>query len=51
MTDGTYGIIEKESFHDEFTGTNRNFCDAGIAVDFEATVDGRYQVNSRGPGA
>ena len=44
------GIIEKESFHDEFSGTNENFCDAGIAVDFEATVDGRYQVNSRGPG-
>ena len=43
-------IVEKESFHDEFSGTNDNFCDAGIAVDFEATVDGRYQFNSRGPG-
>ena len=43
-------IVEKESFHDEFSGTNDNFCGAGIAVDFEATVDGRYQVNSRGPG-
>ena len=35
-------IIERDSFHDEFSGTNDNFCDAGIAVDFEATVDGRY---------
>jgi hypothetical protein len=43
-------IVERDSFHDEFSGTNDNFCDAGIAVDFEATVDGRYQVNSRGPG-
>ena len=27
-------IVERETFHDEFSGTNDNFCDAGIAVDF-----------------
>ena len=43
-------IVEKETFHDEFSGTIDDFCGAGIAVDFAATVDGRFQVNSRGPG-
>lgn len=43
-------IVESGTFHDEFSGTIENFCDAGIDVSFEATVDGRFRVNSRGPG-
>ena len=43
-------IVERDAIHDEFSGTNENFCDAGIAVQFAGTVDGRYQFNSRGPG-
>ena len=27
-------IVEKESFHDEFSGTIEDFCGAGISVDF-----------------
>lgn len=42
-------IVEKGSFHDEFSDTDDNFCDAGLSVDFHATVDGRYQINTRGP--
>lgn len=42
-------IVEAGTFHDEFFGTNENFCDAGLAVDFAATVDGRYRVHTRGP--
>ena len=44
-------IVEKEVFHDEFSGTIEDFCDVdGLDVDFEGTVDGRFQVNDRGPG-
>src|SRR5688500_16847548 len=43
-------IVDSERFHDEFGDTDPNFCDSGLAVDFEVTVDGRFQVNSRGPG-
>jgi hypothetical protein len=43
-------IVEKESFHDEFSFTDDNFCGAGLAVDIVGTVDGRFQLNSRGPG-
>ncbi len=43
-------IVEKVTFHDEFSGTDEDFCGAGLAVDFAGTVDGRFQVNSRGPG-
>ena len=43
-------IVERGSFHDEFSDTDPNFCDAGLAVDFAATVDGRFQVNTRRPG-
>jgi hypothetical protein len=43
-------IVDGERYHDEFSGTNDNFCDTGMAVDFEVTIDGRFQVNSRGPG-
>ena len=44
-------IVERGSFHDEFSGTDDNFCDAGLSVDFHATVDGRYQINTRKPGS
>jgi hypothetical protein len=43
-------IVERETFHDEFSGTNLDFCGTGMSVAFAGTVDGRYQVNSRGPG-
>ena len=44
-------IVEREVFHDEFSGTIEDFCDVeGLDVDFEGTVDGRFQVNDRGPG-
>ena len=43
-------IVDGERYHEEFSGTNDNFCDTGMAVDFEVTIDGRFQVNSRGPG-
>ena len=43
-------IVERGTFHDEFSDTDENFCDAGLAVDFHATVDGRFQVNTRKPG-
>ena len=43
--------MEREVFHDEFSGTIEDFCDVeGLDVDFEGTVDGRFQVNDRGPG-
>ena len=44
-------IVEKKTFHEEPSGTITNFCEAGIDVAFSATVDGRYQANSRGPGS
>jgi len=44
-------IVEKETFHEEPSGTITNFCEAGIDVAFSATVYGRYQANSRGPGS
>lgn len=44
------GIVDRGTFHDEYFGTDDDFCGAGIAVDFAATVDGRYQANSRRPG-
>jgi hypothetical protein len=43
-------IIDKGPFHDEFTDTDDNFCGTGMAVDFDVTVEGRFQVNDRGPG-
>jgi hypothetical protein len=43
-------IVEREVFHDDFSGTNEDFCGTGMPVDFEGTIDGRYQANSRGPG-
>jgi hypothetical protein len=43
-------IVEREVFHDDFSGTDLDFCGSGLAVSFAGTIDGRYQVNSRGPG-
>ena len=43
-------VVERGDIHDTFEFTDDNFCDAGRTVDIMATVDGRYQVNSRGPG-
>jgi hypothetical protein len=43
-------IVEKESFHEEFSFTDDNFCGEGLVVDIMGTVDGRFQLNSRGPG-
>lgn len=43
-------IVERGSFHDEFSDTDDNFCDAGLTVGFDVTVDGRYQLNQRGSG-
>ena len=44
-------IVESGTFHDEFSDTIENFCGAGLTVDLDTTVDGRYQVNTRGPGS
>jgi hypothetical protein len=43
-------IVERVDIDDHFVGTNGDFCGTGLAVDFDATITGRYQVNSRGPG-
>jgi hypothetical protein len=44
-------IVERDSFHDEFSGTIEDFCDVeGLDVDFQGVVDGRFQVNDRGAG-
>jgi hypothetical protein len=43
-------IVESGPIHETPSGTIENFCGAAITVAFAATVDGRYQVNSRGPG-
>ena len=44
-------IVERGEFHDEFTDTDEDFCGAGLEVEFDVTVDGRYQINTRGPGS
>jgi hypothetical protein len=43
-------IVDRDTFHDEFSGTIDDFCGTGLAVDFDFTVDGRFQANDRGPG-
>ena len=43
-------IVERGEIHDTFDGSIDDFCTDGLTVDFTATVDGRYQVNSRAPG-
>jgi hypothetical protein len=43
-------IVDRGEIHDTFTRTDMNFCGVqGLTVDVATTVDGRYQVNSRGP--
>lgn len=44
-------VVESGAFQDEFSGTAEDFCDAGLAVDFHATVEGRYRIISRRPGS
>ena len=43
-------VVERGEIHDAFDGSIDDFCTDGLTVDFTATVDGRYQVNSRSPG-
>lgn len=43
-------IVERGTFHDEFSFTDRDFCGAGLKVDVEGTVDGKYRITSRSPG-
>jgi len=44
------GIVERGTFHDEFSFTDDDFCGAGITVDGEGTADGRFRVTTRSPG-
>ena len=41
-------VVERGSFHEEFSEVIEDFCDAGLDVTIDVTVDGRYQVNQRG---
>ena len=41
-------VVERESFQDEFSFVDDDFCGAGIAVQGEGVADVRYQVNTRG---
>jgi hypothetical protein len=43
-------IVFREVFHDDFSFTDDNFCGEGLVVDISGTVDGRFQLNDRGPG-
>ena len=45
-------IVDRGEIHDSFPGTLTDFCGVPrLTVDVATTVDGRFQVNSRGPGA
>jgi hypothetical protein len=42
-------VLERETFHEEFSERIRNFCDvSGLTVRQDVTVDGRFTVKSRG---
>ena len=41
-------VVERESFQDEFSFVDDDFCGAGIAVRVEGVAEVRYQVNTRG---
>jgi hypothetical protein len=41
-------VVERESFQDDFSFVDDDFCGAGIAVQVEGVADVRYQVNTRG---
>ena len=43
-------VLEKGTFHDEFSERVRNFCDvSGLTVRQDVTVDGRYAIKTHGP--
>ena len=37
-----------ETFHDEFSFTDDDFCDAGLTIDGDVVVDGRGMIRARG---
>jgi hypothetical protein len=42
-------VLERDSFHDEFSERVRNFCDvSGLTVRQDFTIDGRFSIKSRG---
>jgi hypothetical protein len=42
-------VLERETFHDEFSNTIRNFCGvSGLTVRENITVDGRYSIKTHG---
>jgi hypothetical protein len=42
-------VLERETFHDEFSERTRNFCDvSGLTVRLDFTVDGRYTLKTHG---
>lgn len=41
-------VVERGTFHEEFSAIIKDFCDSGLDVTIDVTVDGRYQVNQRG---
>ncbi len=41
-------ILEKDTFHDEFSDRVRDFCVDGLTVRLDTTVDGRFLVRSQG---
>jgi hypothetical protein len=42
-------VLERDSFHDEFSERVRNFCDvSGLTVRQDFTIDGRFAIKSRG---
>jgi hypothetical protein len=44
-------IVDRGTFHEEFSDTDDDFCGAGLSVEFDGTVDGRFRVVERGPGS
>lgn len=42
--------VDSGTFHDEFAGVITDFCEPGLTVDFTAVVDGRFLMNTHGPG-
>ena len=40
--------LEQGTFHEEFTFIDRDFCGAGLEVQFDGVVDGRFLVTRRG---
>jgi hypothetical protein len=42
--------LDSGTFHEEFADVLTDFCEPGLTVDFTAVVDGRFLVNTHGPG-